>query len=285
MRTPRRGPAPALAAPSPAPPHRPAAPDRPVRRAVFLAAARPWPPSPTCSTASSGTRAPSAPPSAPPPRARQGNPHRPTPLAQATIRITGLGQLSWTAAAADRRRHRPGGHRGGRRRDRLAHRRRGAAPAAHDHRRRPADLRQQPERAAGLARTRRRAQGTRRHPRQPVRAAGSLLRRPAALRRQRLPRAAHPADPRTHPAPGHRADPAATTGTWQAVSRNCSPPTPSKNTSSRRCSPWPAAKPAPPRASPPTWPPSPAPPWPPPAPRSAAWPARPDRHPAGRPRR
>ena len=42
-----------------------------------------------------------------------------------------------------------------------------------------------------------------RHPRRPVRAAGGLVRRPAAVRRQRLARAAHPADQGTHPAPGH----------------------------------------------------------------------------------
>ena len=64
------------------------------------------------------------------------------------------------AAAAARLRHRAGGLRGRRHRDRLAPGRPGAAPAEHDHRRRPADLRQQPERAARPARTRRRAQGT-----------------------------------------------------------------------------------------------------------------------------
>jgi len=39
------------------------------------------------------------------------------------------------------------------------------AAAEHDHRGRPADLRQQPARAAGPARPARRAEGTRRHPR------------------------------------------------------------------------------------------------------------------------
>ena len=54
-----------------------------------------------------------------------------------------------------------------------------------------------------LQRARRRAQGTRRHPRRPARAAGGVVRRPAALRRQRLARAAHAADPGTRPARGH----------------------------------------------------------------------------------
>ena len=117
-------------------------------------------------------------------------------------------------------RHRPGGHRGGRRRARLAARGPRAAPAEHDHRRRPADLRQQPARAAGPARPRRRAQGTRRHPRRPVRAAGGLLRRPAAVRRQRLARAAHAPDQGARPcsrSPSPTRPPPPST--WQAVSR------------------------------------------------------------------
>jgi len=92
------------------------------------------------------------------------------------------------------------------------------------------------------------------------------------------------------------ADPASTAGTWQAVSRellasnaeqehliealltlasrsagNCSPPTPSRNTSSRHCSPWPAVKAALASASASTWRPSPARTWTLPGPRSAAW--------------
>ena len=107
---------------------------------------------------------------------------------------------------------------------------------------------------------------------EPVRAAGGLLRRPAALRRQRLTRAAHPADQGAHPASGHPRRPRPPPPPpGRPSAGNCWPPTPSRNASSRRCSPWPAAKPAPASASPSTWPPSPAPPWPPPAPRSAGW--------------
>ena len=64
------------------------------------------------------------------------------------------------------------------------------------------DLLHQPARAPGPRRPGRRAQGTRGHPRRPLRAARSRLRGPAALRRQRLPRAAHPPDGRAHPPPG-----------------------------------------------------------------------------------
>jgi MFS family permease len=60
----------------------------------------------------------------------------------------------------------------------------------------------QPARTPPPARTRRRAQGTRRHPRRPVRPPRSVLRGAAALRRQRLPRAAHPVDRRPHAAAG-----------------------------------------------------------------------------------
>lgn len=187
MRTPppaSRSPA-LAAAPSP---HRPAAPDRPIRqRGVpglrrdrarrYLPALRPArerdPPS-----------APDA-PSAPPQQARQSNPHCRRPAGRGDDPPDGSRTaLPRQAAAADRLRHRPGGHRGGRHRDRLAHRRPGATPAAHDHRRRPADLRQQPARAAGPARTRRRAQGTRRHPRQPVRAAATSTSTPGCPRSQ-----------------------------------------------------------------------------------------------------
>ena len=67
------------------------------------------------------------------------------------------------------------------------------------------------------------------------------------------------------------ADPASTTDTCRPSAESCSPRTPSRNASSRRCSPWPAAKPAPARPSPSTWRRSAAKPWPLPAPRSAAW--------------
>ena len=86
---------------------------------------------------------------------------------------------------------------------RLADRRPAAAAAAHDHRHRPGDLGQQP---APAARPGRRATTSSAELgdtlERPVRPAGGVVRVAAALRRQRLARAAHPADRRAHPAPG-----------------------------------------------------------------------------------
>ena len=71
--------------------------------------------------------------------------------------------------------------------------------------------------AASRTRSRQRAQRPRRHHRRTARPAAGRLRRPAAVRRQRLPRAAHPAHPRTRPARGGPRRPAATAATLRST--------------------------------------------------------------------
>jgi hypothetical protein len=68
-----------------------------------------------------------------------------------------------------------------------------AAPGSHDHRSDAPNLARQPARAARTGRTGRRAQGASGHDRRPPRAARARVRRPTAIRRQRLARATHPA--------------------------------------------------------------------------------------------
>lgn len=93
----------------------------------------------------------------------------------------------------DRVADRAGRHGGGVGRPGASHRGPRAAPAADDDGGDPADLRGQPARTAGRTRPRRRGEGPRRHHRRTARTPGARLRRPAPFRRQRLPRAPHPA--------------------------------------------------------------------------------------------
>ena len=127
----------------------------------------------------------------------------------------------------------------------LARRRAGAAPAARHDRRHPADLGEQNlHQRLAVAGPDDELKRARRHHRRAARPPRGGLRRAAPLRRQRLPRAAHPADhdahragrghPQARPAgPGrHRAgrqDPRAgstrPTGWWKASSRSPAPST------------------------------------------------------------
>ena len=101
-------------------------------------------------------------------------------------------------AAADPVRDRAGDHVGRLGRARLGRRRARAGAPAHDDRDDAADLARQPARAAGARRSRRRAQAPRGHDRRSARTAGGGVRGAAALRRQRLARAAHAAGDDAH---------------------------------------------------------------------------------------
>ena len=85
---------------------------------------------------------------------------------------------------------------------RLARRRQDAATDPDHHPHGPQDLVYQSPRAPGPRRPGGRAEGARRHPRRPVRTARRRVRGATSLRRQRLPRTAHPADRRAHPPAG-----------------------------------------------------------------------------------
>ena len=108
------------------------------------------------------------------------------------------GNPSWAPEGSGR----AGDHDRGLDRAGLAGRGPGPGPSAQDHGGDAADLRAQPERAPGAGRTPRRAEGPRRHDRRAARPSRGARRRTAAIRRQRLTRAAHPAG--AHPDPSRR---------------------------------------------------------------------------------
>ena len=86
---------------------------------------------------------------------------------------------------------------------RMADGRTRAAPAEDDHERSPRDIRHGPAPAARAHRPRRRVQGAGRHLRRAARTARRVLPLPAAVRRQRLPRAAYSARAAQDAGAGH----------------------------------------------------------------------------------
>ncbi len=84
---------------------------------------------------------------------------------------------------------------------------------------------------------------------------GSRLRGATTLRRQRLPRTTHPPHRGAQPAAGRaRRPPHQRSRRGDPPPKNCSPPTTSKNTSSKPSSPWPAARADSTTGNEPTWP-------------------------------
>ncbi len=92
----------------------------------------------------------------------------------------------------------------------------GAVPAGPDHPHRPPGGGSDLSRRIELRRPGRRAEGARRHVRRDAGAAGAGLHGPAAVRRQRLARAAHPAGDQPHPAGGAPVGPGRARGAARA---------------------------------------------------------------------